>query len=62
MKTAGPQTVVVFDDIHWSREMEEAWDRVKADPRVQCSIDIFFLGFVFLRKEFHEKQDFTIRF
>ena len=56
------ETILVFDDIHWSREMEEAWETIKQHPSVQCTVDIFFLGFVFLRKEFKEKQHFSVRF
>jgi predicted O-methyltransferase YrrM len=56
------QTILVFDDIHWSEEMEKAWEEIKAHPSVQYTIDIFFLGFVFFRQEFKVKQDFTIRF
>ena len=55
-------SILIFDDIHWSKEMEEAWDRIKAHPSVRCTIDIFFLGFVFFRDEFKEKRDFIIRF
>ncbi len=54
-------SIFIFDDIHWSKEMEEAWERIKANTSVRCTIDIFFLGFVFFRAEFKEKQDFTIR-
>ena len=53
---------IIFDDIHWSEEMEAAWAVIKKDPRVKLSIDLFFVGIVFFRKSFHEKQDFTIRF
>jgi hypothetical protein len=42
--------------------MEKAWQEIKSHPTVQYSIDIFFLGFVFFKKEFKEKQHFTIRF
>lgn len=56
------QTILVFDDIHWSAEMEKAWNEIKAHPSVQYTIDIFFLGFVFFREEFKVKQDFIIRF
>jgi len=54
--------IVIFDDIHWSPEMEEAWEFIKKHPDVRYSIDLFFVGIVFFRREFHEKQDFTIRF
>ena len=55
-------SVLVFDDIHWSAEMEKAWDEIKAHPSVRYTIDVFFLGFVFFRDEFKWKQHFTIRF
>jgi predicted O-methyltransferase YrrM len=54
--------ILIFDDIHWSAEMEQAWAAIRADPRVGLTIDLFFLGFVFLRDEFKVKQDFVIRF
>ena len=53
-------SVFIFDDIHWSREMEEAWDQIKAHPQVRVSIDTFYWGLVFFRKE-QEKEHFTIR-
>jgi predicted O-methyltransferase YrrM len=59
---ANEHTILVFDDIHWSEEMEKAWKEIKEHPSVTCTIDIFFLGFVFFRKEFHERQHFSIRF
>lgn len=55
-------TILIFDDIHWSEEMEQAWQQIQEHPRVLCSVDIFFLGFVFFRNEFKEKQHFAIRF
>ena len=55
-------SVIVFDDIHWSTEMEKAWKQVKEDPAVRCTIDLFSFGLVFFRREFMEKQHFTIRF
>lgn len=55
-------SILVFDDIHWSAEMEKAWEEIKQHPSVQCTVDLFFLGFVFFRSEFKIKQHFTIRF
>jgi predicted O-methyltransferase YrrM len=55
-------SILIFDDIHWSPEMEAAWETIKAHPSVTCSVDLFFIGIVFFRKEFKEKQHFTIRF
>lgn len=55
-------TIIVIDDVHWSKEMEQAWVYIKQHPQVTLSIDLFFIGIVFLRKEFKIKQDFVICF
>jgi len=55
-------SVLIFDDIHWSKEMEQAWEEIKVDPQVTISIDLFFIGLVFFRKENKVRQHFTIRF
>jgi predicted O-methyltransferase YrrM len=55
-------SILVFDDIHWSSEMEAAWQTIRKNAAVTCSIDLFFIGIVFFRKEFKEKQHFVIRF
>jgi len=55
-------SLIIVHDIHWSREMEEAWETIQADPRVKMSIDIFSAGLVFFRNEFKVKQQFVIRF
>ncbi len=55
-------SILIFDDIHWSREMEQVWEEIKEDPAVTLSIDLFFIGIVFFRKEQTVKQHFVIRF
>ena len=55
-------SILVFDDIHWSTEMEAAWEAIKNNNIVTCSIDLFFIGIVLFRKEFKAKQHFVIRF
>ncbi|MEJ7768345.1 MAG: class I SAM-dependent methyltransferase [Chitinophagaceae bacterium] len=55
-------SILIFDDIHWSKEMEEAWEKIKADTSVTLTIDLFFIGLVFFRDEFKIKQHFTIRY
>jgi predicted O-methyltransferase YrrM len=55
-------SILVMDDIHWSREMERAWDHCRKHPAVTLSIDLFFIGILFFRKDFHIAQHFTIRF
>ncbi|MDT0686872.1 O-methyltransferase [Autumnicola psychrophila] len=53
-------SVFIFDDIHWSPEMEEAWEEIKDHPQVTVSIDTFYWGLIFFRKE-QAKQHFNIR-
>jgi predicted O-methyltransferase YrrM len=55
------KSIFVMDDIYWSEEMKEAWEVIKADPRVTITIDLFFVGLVFFRKG-QAKQDFVIKF
>ncbi len=55
-------SILIFDDIHWSEEMECAWEEIKQDSSVTLTIDLFFIGLVFFRKEQKAKQDFVVRF
>ncbi len=55
-------TVIIFDDIHWTKGMEAAWEEIKGHPSVTLTIDLFFLGLVFFKKEFKEKQHFVLRY
>jgi predicted O-methyltransferase YrrM len=54
-------SVFVFDDIHWSSGMEEAWKIIQQNETVTCSIDLFFCGIVFFRKGF-PKQHFILKY
>ena len=53
-------SVVLFDDIYWSKEMTEAWQEIYQSKHVTVSIDTFQWGLVFFRKE-QPKQHFCIR-
>ncbi len=53
-------SVFVFDDIHWSAGMEAAWEEIKAHPKVSVSLDLYFFGVVFFRKEQQVKEHFTL--
>ncbi len=60
LPTISNESVWILDDIHWSLEMEEAWEIIKNHPRVTVSIDTFQWGIVFFRIE-QEKEHFVIR-
>jgi predicted O-methyltransferase YrrM len=59
---AHEHSVFIFDDIHWSAEMEEAWKYIQQHASVTLTIDLFFIGIVFFRHEQKQPQHFTIRF
>lgn len=60
LQTVHNDSVFIFDDIYWSKDMTEAWENIKQHPKVTVTIDTFFWGFVFFRKE-QVKEHFTIR-
>jgi len=62
LSKAGADSILIFDDIHWSEEMEDVWSVIKTDERVTASIDLFFIGIVLFNSAFRSKQHFTIRF
>ncbi|ASU32477.1 O-methyltransferase [Mucilaginibacter xinganensis] len=53
-------TMLIFDDIYWSTGMKEAWEQIKAHPRVTVTIDLFWIGLVFF-KPGQAKEDFLIK-
>jgi predicted O-methyltransferase YrrM len=58
----GEDAIFVFDDIHWSREMEDAWGDIRRTPGVTCTIDLFFVGVVCFRPQFLEPLHISIRY
>lgn len=54
-------SVFVFDDIHWSKGMSEAWEIIIKHPLITVSLDLFQLGIVFFRKEC-QKQHFVVKY
>ncbi len=55
-------TILVFDDIHWSAGMEAAWAQIQQHPQVTLTIDLFFIGIVILNRNIKIPQHFTLRF
>lgn len=54
-------SIVAINNIHQSNEMEEVWRKIITQKEVTISIDLFFIGLVFFRKE-QVKENFFIRF
>lgn len=60
LKQTTNDTVFIFDDIYWSKQMTQAWLEIVNHPEVTVSIDTFHWGLVFFRSE-QPKQHFQIR-
>ena len=56
----GPDSIIVLDDIHWSREMDEAWKMVRQDPDITIALDFFAFGVIFFKKEILDRLDLRI--
>jgi predicted O-methyltransferase YrrM len=57
---AHSDSVFVIADIHWSQEMESAWEEMQRWPEVRLSIDLFHFGLLFFRQEQRQKEHFTL--
>jgi predicted O-methyltransferase YrrM len=55
------EIVMIIDDIHYSKEMSEAWDTIKNSPDVSATIDIFRMGIVFVGKNI-TRNHYRIRY
>ena len=54
-------SVLIFDDIHWSKGMENAWKFICSHEQVKVTIDLYRIGIVIFRKEL-SRQNFIIRY
>jgi hypothetical protein len=62
IKKINTQSILIFDNIHDSKEIENSWEAIKMHKEVKLTIDLYKLGIVFFRQEQLEKENFNIRF
>lgn len=60
-KNVHNNTMVLIDNIHKNKENTELWKNLKETKIVTVTIDLFYCGAIFFRKE-QEKEHFKIRF
>jgi predicted O-methyltransferase YrrM len=60
LKTIHNNSFFIFDDIYRTSEMQEAWSVIKKHSKVTVTVDVFYFGIVFFRKE-QAKEHFKIR-
>jgi predicted O-methyltransferase YrrM len=53
-------TIILFHDIYWSDEMEEAWREIIDREEVSLSIDVFHFGIVWFSKRL-QKEHYKLR-
>jgi predicted O-methyltransferase YrrM len=58
---SGPKTVIIIDDINYSKEMAEAWEEIKLHEKVSLSIDVFRMGILFFREGINH-NNYIIRY
>lgn len=61
LEKANENSVFIIDDIYWSKGMTEAWEAIKAHPKVTVTLDLFQLGIVFFRTV-QAKQHFVLKY
>lgn len=61
LKYVNNETIFIFDDIHWSQGMENAWEHIKSHQKTTLTIDLFYLGIVFIKSEL-SKENYIIQF
>lgn len=51
-----PKSIVVLDDIHWSKGMYQAWKELCSQEEVSLSLDLFDAGILFFRPELQKEH------
>ena len=60
LAASNENSVFIFDDIHWSSQMEKAWKEICDNLKVTLSIDTYQWGLVFFHRG-REKEHFVLR-
>lgn len=61
IEAAGEDSLIIMDDIYWSKGMQAAWKEVISWPGVRVSIDLFHVGVLLLRSDL-DKAHLKIKF
>ncbi|OEK05187.1 O-methyltransferase [Roseivirga misakiensis] len=55
------ESIIILDDIHWSKEMASAWKNLISRPEVTLSIDVFEAGLLWINPKL-DKQHYILNF
>jgi predicted O-methyltransferase YrrM len=54
-------TIIIVDDIYWSKDMQVAWSALIALPEVKQSVDCYYFGLLFFNPDFLDKENHIIK-
>lgn len=55
------QTIIIVDDLYWSADMTDGWNKLTALPEVTQSVDCFHFGLLFFKQDFRNHENHCIR-
>jgi predicted O-methyltransferase YrrM len=59
IKQLNDNSIIIIDDINWSKGMRRSWKEIEREKQSYLTIDLFFMGIVFLNERI-KKQSFRI--
>lgn len=62
LDVAGPEALLVFDDINWSDGMRRAWRAIVADPRYALTVDLRSVGLAVVSASSTGRQDLRVSY
>lgn len=55
------QSIMIFDDIYWSKGMSEAWTQIKKRKIFDATLDYYQFGLGIIHEDVRKYQDITVR-
>ena len=60
LNSKNPNSFIIINNIYNDKKSQENWKKIIALPKATVTIDLFYFGIIFFRKE-QEKEHFVIR-
>ncbi len=55
-------TVIIIDDIYWSKDMTRAWEEIRQNKSVTVSIDLFRCGILLFKRDIKEPYHLKLKY
>lgn len=56
------KSVIVIDDIYWSKDMTRAWKEIIQDKSIQISLDLYRCGIIIFNQDIKTQYSYIIRY